>query len=510
MKYNNLPFIPSKYQIPIFDWFNKPEGNKVIDAVAGGAKTSTIVEGAKFIPPTMRTLYLAFNRDIADTLAEKLSSVPNAIAKGMHAFGYAAIREHYNDVRNWKVNKFKYNSLIYNEEIPHSLGNGNLKQIRKALADIINMAQLTVTNPDSENLHSMVTRYGIFLPFELDEVVPIIKRVMLQGLKDIGKEGEVSFNDMVYAPVILRLPFKEQYDIVATDETQDFNNCQRLLLERAVKGNQFIGVGDPQQAIYFFAGAEADSFDRIRTHFNAESMPLSVCYRCPSSVVDQAKEIVPRIESREDAPLGVNKSIPHNDFLKELRSGDVVICRLTAPLVKLCLQLIIQGKQARVKGKDIASRLTGIVEQIADKPYFEYKNFPKHLEDWRVAQLEKLRARRNSEDSITMVEDYAECLLTMWSGMPQVTDQTTFCKNIDKLFEDKYAAIWLMTVHKAKGGEWKRVFIYRSDKLPLERKDMTEDAKQQELHLKYVAITRAKQELYWVIPDKEQDNAGII
>jgi ATP-dependent exoDNAse (exonuclease V) beta subunit len=43
-----------------------------------------------------------------------------------------------------------------------------------------------------------------------------------------------------------------------------------------------------------------------------------------------------------------------------------------------------------------------------------------------------------------------------------------------------------------------RVFILHPDKLPLERAGQQDWEKQQEQHLHYVALTRAKQELWFV------------
>jgi superfamily I DNA/RNA helicase len=69
-------------------------------------------------------------------------------------------------------------------------------------------------------------------------------------------------------------------------------------------------------------------------------------------------------------------------------------------------------------------------------------------------------------------------------------------------------AIKISTIHKAKGLENERVFILEYDKLPWKRFDMQPWEITQELNLKYVAITRAKQELYLVKSDNV-DNAKI-
>jgi DNA helicase II / ATP-dependent DNA helicase PcrA len=75
-----------------------------------------------------------------------------------------------------------------------------------------------------------------------------------------------------------------------------------------------------------------------------------------------------------------------------------------------------------------------------------------------------------------------------------------FCREIENLFTDGTAAVELSTIHRAKGLEVDRVFIIRPDKLPLCWKGQLPWQAKQEQNLKYVAITRAKKELYWVEP----------
>jgi superfamily I DNA/RNA helicase len=59
-------------------------------------------------------------------------------------------------------------------------------------------------------------------------------------------------------------------------------------------------------------------------------------------------------------------------------------------------------------------------------------------------------------------------------------------------------SIKLSTIHRAKGIESYRVFILNYDELPYIRTDFKEWQCKQEINLKYVAITRAINELYLV------------
>ena len=63
--------------------------------------------------------------------------------------------------------------------------------------------------------------------------------------------------------------------------------------------------------------------------------------------------------------------------------------------------------------------------------------------------------------------------------------------------------VTLSTVHKAKGLESDNVWIIVPNKLPLIFKDQKDWEFEQEMNLKYVAVTRAKKVLTFVDLDEE-------
>ena len=72
IEYKGKEFIPSKYQQEIFDNILHGTSNMVINAVAGSGKSTTIVNALKLIPDSMNVLFIAFNKDIVETLKEKV------------------------------------------------------------------------------------------------------------------------------------------------------------------------------------------------------------------------------------------------------------------------------------------------------------------------------------------------------------------------------------------------------------------------------------------------------
>ena len=115
-----------------------------------------------------------------------------------------------------------------------------------------------------------------------DLIVGGLDRDELYG--DAGNDtiyGDYDFTDMVYLPVRLGLRPPE-YAFVCIDEAQDLSRLNLELIMRLIGvGARALFVGDPYQAIYAFAGADARSLERIVERTGATRLPLSVSFRCP-------------------------------------------------------------------------------------------------------------------------------------------------------------------------------------------------------------------------------------
>ena len=79
----------------------------------------------------------------------------------------------------------------------------------------------------------------------------------------------------------------------------------------------------------------------------------------------------------------------------------------------------------------------------------------------------------------------------------RATDVPSLVRLISKIFADDVEGIMLMTIHKAKGLEETNVFIIAPELIP-HKLAVTEEAQLSESNLAYVAITRAKRNLYRV------------
>lgn len=501
-----MSFTPSSYQKAIFDWFADPSGPIVVNAKAGSGKTTTLVRGMHEMKEPGKRLFAAFNKSIVEELTRKLP--PTVQCQTIHSLGYATLRSGYPSIKRWDLDngRIKYRQLARDVKIPQEYGDRNA--IQDLLLNVVNYAQLTLANTDPQSIAKMANRFGLEIPVEVDEdwLSDQVTEMIKQGI-ELGKQGLISFADMLFLPASLNLS-PPKYSLVAVDEAQDLSKVQmHLIMSAQAEGGNFIAVGDPRQAIYGFAGAESDSFYQLQRHFKASVMPLNYCYRCPELVIKEAQRIVSDIECPEGTRAGIVKTITDEEFKTNLRPGDMVLCRLTAPLVKLCFELIKRRIPAKVKGRDIGGQIANTVRQIM-KRCTDLERFPAFMYGWQESQLRVLRDKLGSEDQQQAVADKVACLEICYAMFnPQTIDG--FCDDIKSLFSDDKSPITLCTVHRAKGLENPRVFIIRPDKLPLTRKNQTADQANQEMNLKYVAITRAQEELYFVQPGTEDQQQAL-
>lgn len=88
------------------------------------------------------------------------------------------------------------------------------------------------------------------------------------------------------------------------------------------------------------------------------------------------------------------------------------------------------------------------------------------------------------------------------SSVPEKEKGKISSKDIEKITQ---SVPIIGSIHSMKGGEANRVFIYDYPAFPYSFSDMSEEDMQQELNLQYVAITRAKKELYLLLLDPKSN-----
>ncbi|NEP00864.1 MAG: ATP-dependent helicase [Symploca sp. SIO2E9] len=490
-------FTPSKYQKAIFEWIVNGTGDAVVQAAAGSGKTTTLIEASKLLA-TDKAIFCGFNKHIVEELSGRLPK--NMSAYTIHSIGLGTLRRKFGR-KQPHINSNKYRQIckdrIFDISLAHGLENIDSFKLYQSLEQLCRFTRLTLTNrSDIEALWSMIAHFSLDVEYP-ELLIREVSRTLDEGEILARTARQIDFTDMLWLPHQWQLePHKN--DWIFVDECQDLSAAQlELVLKCRANGGRAIFVGDANQAIMGFAGANNDSVAQIIHSTSATVFPLSICYRCPATHIKLAQELVPEIEAAPNAIEGIVEEVNYKDLVKSVQEGDLILCRTTAPLIKLCIKLISQRIPARVRGRDIGKQLTTIVDKVAQIEGFSFSDFGKFLQLYKHDRVMRLQQRENTESQIESLCDRIQGIQVCYDEFDaQTTDE--LCKQLEDLFSDNRPSVMLSTIHRAKGLENHRVFILEPHKLPLQWSNQKDWEKEQELCLEYVALTRAKHSLFFV------------
>lgn len=200
------------------------------------------------------------------------------------------------------------------------------------------------------------------------------------------------------------------------------------------------------------------------------------------------------IQPSPSAPVGSVTSLGKyspSDFLP----SSAVLCRNAAPLIAFAFALMRRNVGCRVLGREIGTSLITLIDRARASSIEELEQ---NLEKMRSREMQKAIDRGN-DSAIATIEDKYDCLALFVeheSSIDAVKDR------IKNLFSDSdRGLLTLATVHKSKGLEWHTVFILDRDLMP-SKYAKQQWQKEQERHLQYVAVTRAKENLIYILSDQ--------
>lgn len=467
--------------------------NILIRARAGSAKTTMLCLMSYCMPPPQAfhsgPIFLAFNKAIAAELTTKLPST--CTASTFHALGYSMLRRRFNT----KTNTDKYRNILVSVvgDIPY--------EERATCNKILERARNAALTPGNaaEAFESLVDELDI-----LPEELPVcfgpeeLKEVMALGMADTV---ECDFTDMLWLPIMHGLKERPS-NFILVDEAQDTNKVQLALLDACSSPQTcLVFVGDDRQAIYGFRGALTDALSRVRAKFaieDANVIPLSITFRCPQSVVAEAQGIVPDITAKAGAPLG--KVFDARCSFHSFPRDSMVVCRNNKPLARVAMLLLRRREQFEVLS-DFFPRLKKFVE-VRGKGKQNVDQLRMSILMWQDEQLASLPENRH--DSII---ERVSTLCEIIEGMPADSPIPKLIQTIGQICDSK-GGTKIATIHKSKGLEATHVFFLEPALIP-SKYAITPEAITQEMNLKYVAITRAKQTLtYWSHWDEEPIDAS--
>jgi len=462
---------PTEENQHVLDLMLKTKKNLNLRCLAGTGKT-TMFEMIERAIPQQPILYIVFGSKNQKEAKEKMLSTTDP--RTFNSVGLEC----------WQGNFAKDKKVTWNDkknrEILKALIQASSRRIQQELWDVyfeviaaVEMAKSIGYVPDGgkwpdairladrNELASKLDEKPDSLVFELTDEV-------LNRSIQASYAGSCDFNDQVYMPALFCGTYPRP-DLMFLDEEQDANPVNLQLLKRFGKG-RLVGAGDECQNIYGFRGASSDAMAEAAAHWDMTECTLSISFRCPERVVEYARWRAPHFRwIKPGGHVERLEGLEYRDFV----DGAAVICRNNAPLFKLGMSLLQNGRSVTVAGSDIGPKLVGIMRRLGDEDT-PRSHVLSLIEDWRQEKLEnESKSADDLADCMKVFATYGDSL-----GLAM--------KYVEHLFSQR-GTLKLLTGHKSKGLEYDTVYLLDTWLL---REDL------QDQNLRYVMQTRSANALY--------------
>jgi DNA helicase-2/ATP-dependent DNA helicase PcrA len=472
---------PTAEQQAILDAVAASQSNLLISALAGAAKTSTLVMIANGPLRKASILFLAFNKAIAVEAQSRLPDLCTAMT--LNSLGQRAWGEQLGK-KFLKVDKGKNYRLLkewigkQTQERQDAL-NDRYSYLLRAIEFGKSCGYIpSDTYPNAKPLMGDDDFYASLEEEPSQLEAHCIREITLLSLAE-SFEGIIDFSDQLLMPTVFACSFP-QYPIVMVDEAQDLSALNHAMLRKIAK-RRLIAVGDACQAIYGFRGAHKDSMELLKASFNMTEYTLSISFRCPRSVVKAARWRAPHMQWADWAPEGAVKTLEAWE-LDDVPREAAILCRNNAPLFSTAIKFLAGGRFAQIVGNDVGATLLKTMQRIG-KGSMQRDAALARCDVLEKAALTKSRQKDKVRDEFT-------CIRVFLNETETLSEAVTFAERIF----NQTGPVKLMTGHKSKGLEFDHVFIL--DRELLKPKEGNQDA-----NLHYVMQTRAKETLTYLTSD---------
>ncbi|GAC1444614.1 MAG: hypothetical protein NVSMB55_21510 [Mycobacteriales bacterium] len=334
------PLVPDEAQREVLAHAGGP---LLVLAGPGTGKTTTLVEAvarrvADGLAPD-EVLVLTFSRKAAQELRERITARLGTTSAGpsawtFHAFAYALVREH-------------QSPEVFGEPMRLLSGPEQDVALRELLRGSLELGRswpavlrgCLTTRGLAEEVRALLARareVGLE-PADLARIAVRESRADWQALAGffgeyldvLDAQGALDYAELVHRAVLLAedpeigTALRRRYGAVFVDEYQDTDPAQERLLQAiAGGGRDLVVVGDPDQSIYAFRGAQVRGILEFPGRFPrgdgspAPVVPLRVCRRSGAALLEVSRGVAARLPApglpaarvREHRALGAGPS----------------------------------------------------------------------------------------------------------------------------------------------------------------------------------------------------------
>ena len=334
------PLVPDEAQREVLA---HPGGPLLVLAGPGTGKTTTLVEAvARRVESGLspdEVLVLTFSRKAAQELRERITARLGATTAGpsawtFHAFAYALVRQH-------------QPPEVFRDPLRLLSGPEQDVALRELLRGSLDLGRswpavlrgCLTTRGLAEEVRALLARareVGLE-PADLERIAVRESREDWQALAGffgeyldvLDAQGALDYAELVHRAVLLAedpqvgAELRRRYSAVFVDEYQDTDPAQERLLQAiAGGGRDLVVVGDPDQSIYAFRGAQVRGILEFPSRFPrgdgspAPVVPLRTCRRSGAALLDVSRRVASRLPApglpaarvREHRALGAGPS----------------------------------------------------------------------------------------------------------------------------------------------------------------------------------------------------------
>ncbi|RKY89253.1 hypothetical protein DRQ09_01690 [candidate division KSB1 bacterium] len=292
------------------------QGPSLVIAGAGSGKTKVIIYRIAYLikvckVTSQKILALTFTNKAANEMKSRLENFLSLSVKDIWMGTFHSIFAKILRIEGNKLG-FTRNFTIYDESDQH-----------RFIKEIIEYSGLVNKNYDPEIIKNIISKCKNKL-ISPDEY---IESAETDFEKDIGKiysiynnklwkNNALDFDDLILKPIELFSKYKDvlnkyqnKFHYILVDEYQDTNKAQHKLLKLLAEKNRNICVvGDDDQAIYSWRGAELSNIiDFEKDYPDVKIFKLEQNYRSTKNILNFAQEIVCKNKLRREKNLWTEK-----------------------------------------------------------------------------------------------------------------------------------------------------------------------------------------------------------
>ena len=500
-------------------------GPVLVVAGPGSGKTRTLTHRIAYLVrhrnvSAARCLAITFTRRAADELRSRLRTLLPDVWEHLpiftfHALGLAILQEHWNAAglqRGFRIATAAQRADLLRQALDVSEA-----QARHLLASVSHVKR-TRTTPEAAKLAHACETYQ--------------RELSLRNLVDYDDLVGLAA-DLLTSQPDLRASYRQRYSWVFIDEYQDVDEQQVRLVKQLVSadGNVF-AIGDANQAIYGFRGADVRFFERFQDDFpNAPVVQLKRNYRSQPHIVTLSGQLMAQ-SANQPTPVSASGVASHRITLHEAASeaaeAEFVVRSVEQLLGGHSFFSIDSGRALEaatdnLSFADIAvlyrteAQAPALVEalQRSGMP-FQHRSHRLLTDHPGVAELVDVLLQRQHRGSVreqlaaavtTHGHDGTDCLEALDLLQPLAklcgNDRERFVAELSlgiqvDTWDPRADRISVLTLHAAKGLEFPVVFIVGCEDglLPLAWGQRSEADLDEERRLFYVGMTRAMTRLY--------------